>query len=380
MRGDQGTPLAVGFDITPLLGTRPSGVAMFVRQVVQELSEITVIKGYSLTYSQRSKWPEDLPQAVDRPAQWRRMFPAKLAVRLWQKSSLPPGRLWTGAVSAVHGTNYVLPPTGSDCTGVVTVHDLTHLHCPGPGSHRTLSLLGRSADKGARFHVPTNAVKTDLIEVLGLEESRIRVIQHGIPPVTKPSVEEENAAKSLTFGRPHILAVGDIIPRKEFPLLIEAFDEVAESNDEIQLVIAGSLRDRIEKDKVLRSKAQARHGERITVTDWIPEGVKTSLLRSAELLVYPSSYEGFGLPILEAQNAGVPVVASSVPAIVEVAGHGARLFKAQDREDLRQAIEETLLNSTLRAYLRALGTANCSTFSWRDAAEKLYALYQEEPS
>ena len=206
------------------------------------------------------------------------------------------------------------------------------------------------------------------------------MIRHGVPPAREPSSEDISGAKALTFGRPYILAVGDVIPRKEFPLLIEAFDEVAESNREVQLVIVGSLSDRIEKDKVLRSQAQARHGKRVTVSDWIPEGVKASLLRDAELLVYPSSYEGFGLPILEAQSAGVPVVASNVPAIVEVAGTGAKLFKARDREELRKAIEGTLSDSDLRKNLIASGTTNCLKFSWWGAALKLLGLYLEDPN
>ena len=173
VRNKDDTTPTVGMDITPLLGTLPSGIAMFVREVIQELCDITSVEGYSLTYSQRSRWPTDVPENVSRPAQWRRVFPAKLAIRLWERISVPSGRLWTWPANAIHGTNYLLPPTCGKCTGVVTGRRLTHLHVPTSGSYRTLKLLKRSADKGALFHVPTEAVKADLIRSSRLEESRV---------------------------------------------------------------------------------------------------------------------------------------------------------------------------------------------------------------
>jgi glycosyltransferase involved in cell wall biosynthesis len=366
--------LRVGVDITPLLTRRQSGVGVYVREIIPRIAAQASVVGFSISYAGSRIWPSWIPESVECPSRLRRKFPAALALRLWQMAPIPTAEMWTGSVNVVHGTNFILPPSRR-ARGIVTVHDLSFMHFPSAGAARLFSLLVKAGKRGAWFHVPTSAVAEELKDLLRLEDAAVHVIPHGVPILLDPSPEADAKARILTHGRPYILALGDVIPRKELPFLVECFDRIAHEHDDIRLVIAGNRVDEIEFDKLLRTKNDTAWPQRITVSDWIDEDVKSALIRGAIALAYPSSYEGFGLPILEAQSVGVPAVICNTAGMTSVAGRGALVTPTGDSDGYTKSLSNIIGDSALRQSLVEAGIENARLFSWERTVQQLVELY-----
>ena len=233
-----------------------------------------------------------------------RSLPTRLVNLGWQYTSVPSVERLTGPVDVVHGTNYVVPPTRR-AASVVTVHDLTALRFPAlcaPASLTYPALVGKAISRGAFVHTPSRFVADEVIEMLDAEPERVRVIPHGLVPV-----EALGGDESPVDG-PYVLALGTVEPRKDYPTLVTAFDELAAGLPELQLLIAGA--DGWGSKALETVLAGLRSRDRVVRLGYVDARTWNRLLRHACVLAYPSIYEGFGLPPLEAMAAGVPVVAS----------------------------------------------------------------------
>ena len=166
-------------------------------------------------------------------------IPARPMRRLWERSELAPITWWTGPLDLAHGTNYVVPP--APCACLVSIHDLTVIRFPEmctPDVRRLPGLLRRVIDTGARVHTDSRFVADEVVELLGAERSHVHTIPLGIP--ADPAALAAAAAHQHPYGgRPYLLALGTVEPRKSYPLLVRAFQGVADAHPDMQLVIAG---------------------------------------------------------------------------------------------------------------------------------------------
>lgn len=353
-------------DATPLLGVRTGvgeSVAGFVEAVATD--PLVDVVGYGLSASAGRVLAERLPASV-RPAR-RVPVPAEALLRTWSRFDHPTVERWTGPVDVVHGTNFVVPPARK-AARLVTVHDLTPLRYPelcDPTSLRYPGLIRRALEQGASVHTVSHAVAEEVVEHFGVDADRVHVIHNGVTPLPPPA--SRDAAEP-----PYILAIGTVEPRKGLPDLVAAFDRIAVSIPEVHLKIAGPPG--WGEDALSASLRTARHGGRVHRVGWVPD--RSSLIAGAVLLAYPSLYEGFGLPPLEAMSLGVPVVATSVGAIPEVVGDAALLVPPRDVPALSEALLEVARDETTRARLISAGAQRVRAYSWPDAGQRLAALYR----
>ena len=340
---------------------------------------------YAISRNGRKLLADSAPEGSSIVGSWRRPLPAAFVHRSWCYSSLPPGRLWTGKVDVVHGTNYVVP-RGRHVRSIVTIHDLWFLdqQIPtDPASRTTARLIAKlAACDRVGFHAVSNDVADQIESRFSVPRHRISVIYHGVPSVAEPFGEERQVAEKLlkdaTDGAPYFLVMASVRSRKNLSAAVRAFDRIADSVDDLRLVLLGNEPEPAAKEELELTLAASSHRSQIHCTNgWIEHASKGFFLRHALALLVPSHYEGFGLPILEAQSVGVPVIASNVGGISEVCGDSAVLVPVESEGSLAEAMEGVALDPRLRGELKRSGEQNITRFSWDKCAEEMLRFYQE---
>jgi glycosyltransferase involved in cell wall biosynthesis len=365
------SPLRVAFDAVALLDTR-TGVGRFVDETLERLAlrgdlEITAFGYWPRA---RRRMQAVVPEGVG--VSPFPMFGPPLRA-MWRRGGFPPIELWCGRTDVVHGPNFLVPPAWRGAE-VVTVHDLTILRYPEFCTDDTLqfpTLIRRAIARGAWIHTVSHFVGDEVVEQLGADPDRVVVIPNGVTPV--PAADGA-VVRSLAGGDRYVLAIGTVEPRKDLPRLVAAFDRLAAHDHDVRLVIAGP--DGWGSDALRAALDGAHHRDRIVRLGWVSEQQRAELLRGAAVLAYPSLYEGFGLPPLEAMTAGTPVVSTRTGGITEVAADAALLVAPGDTEALAEALERVLSDGDLADDLRRRGTANATRFSWDRTASELGDLYQ----
>jgi glycosyltransferase involved in cell wall biosynthesis len=222
----------------------------------------------------------------------------------------------------------------------------------------------------------SEATRRDLIEFYQTPPAKISVIYHGVSPEFRPVQEKERLlAVRYKYGldqRPFILSVGTIQPRKNYQRLVQAFASI---NQPLSLVIAGS--EGWNCDDVYREVEKLGLADRVYFPGFVAEEDLPVLLSAATLFGYPSLYEGFGLPVLEAMACGTPIVAANQSSLPEVVGDAGLTVDPTDVAALATAITRLLDDPSLRERLSAAGLAQAARFTWPTMAAKLLRVYQE---
>jgi glycosyltransferase involved in cell wall biosynthesis len=374
--------LRVSLDVTPLLGAR-TGVGVFVARALEGLAALAPsrrmqISAFAVTWRGRRQVASELPPGVEHV---RALMPARPLHTLWGSAGLPPIELFAGEVDVVHGTNYVVPPSRR-AARVVAVHDLSFVKFPHLCDPATLvfrKLVARALAEGALAHVPSRYVAGELAEEYGAEAEQVRVIPYGAPS-THGQLGAHGAKERIRHLLPagaesYVLALGRVDPRKDLVSLVEAFDQVASRWPDLALVVAGP--DGIGTDSLREATARAAHRERIVRLGYVDDDLKASLISGASVFAYPSIYEGFGFPPLEAMAAGTPVVATTVGALMEVLGNAALLVPPGDPGALAGAVESLLSDPSLAEQMRTRGLERAACYSWEASASALADLYEE---
>jgi glycosyltransferase involved in cell wall biosynthesis len=221
-------------------------------------------------------------------------------------------------------------------------------------------------------------VRQEVIEYLGVEETRVVVVYEAAreffrPVDTKATIETR---QKLGIGNEFILNVGTIEPRKNIQVLVSAFEDLMRSmpGSSLQLVIVGG-RGWL-SSSVLSSIEKSPFRNRIVLTGYLQDEELRDLYSSCRLFVYPSLYEGFGLPPLEAMACGAPVIVSTAKALVEIGGDAAQYFEANDPGELTTLMIELLANDDLRSSLSESARERAAEFSWTKAAIITYEVYR----
>jgi glycosyltransferase involved in cell wall biosynthesis len=300
-------------------------------------------------------------------------------VRLWHRLRLPvPVETITGPLDVFYSPDFVLPPTRRATRTLLTVHDLSFLRYPDafvPALRRYLErVVPRSIARADLVLVDSAYTRFDIVSLLGVSPEKIQVLYSGVNPRFRPEPEpgeRERLHTRYDVGeQPYVLSVGTIQPRKNYVRLIRAFAQLA-NRPTIQLLIAGG-RGWLYQDIFAEAE---KHGDRVRILGFVDDADLPALYRHAALFAFPSLFEGFGLPVLEAMACGVPVVCSNASALPEVASDAALLADPLDTDGLTEAMAWALGNADLRQEMVTRGLAQAAQFTWEKAARQLLAAF-----
>lgn len=302
-----------------------------------------------------------------------------LSRRFWWQVGLPR-YIRQSRFSLFHGTNYSVPLLKT-CPTVVTIHDLSLLLWPQThAQHLTrrarwrLPLMARRADA---IIVPSLSIKKEICEHLRIEESKITAIPEAPRSSFWPVPVAETAAvrRRLNISDDFLLFVGTIEPRKNLLTLVRAFEEILRNSaSQTQLVFAGD--EGWLTGELHGTLRNADFSERVRLVGYLADDDLRALYSSCRVFVYPSLYEGFGLPLLEAMACGAPVVTSNIPSIRETVGEAALLVSPTDVDELARSLVRLLENSAEREQRSAAGKQHASEFSWDKAAAATLKVYR----
>jgi glycosyltransferase involved in cell wall biosynthesis len=299
--------------------------------------------------------------------------PARIA---WTQLAAGLAARRTGA-RVLHGLHYELPLRAAGLAQLVTVHDLTMIVHPEwhePSKVRYFGWAMRRAVQAAdRVLCVSATTARDLAEQLGVPAARIEVTPLGTD--LRPAAADAVAAlrRRLGLDGPYLLGLGTLEPRKDLPALVRAFGKLAGELPH-RLVLAGLPG--WGSGAVAEAVAASGVADRILLAGYVPEHDKAALLTGADVFCYPSRYEGFGLPVLEAMACGTAVVTTTGGSLPEVAGDGALLVEPGDPEALAAAVAGLAGDPAARAELAARGRARAAAQTWQRCAELTVAAYR----
>jgi len=369
--------MRIGIDYTAAV-QQSAGIGRYTRELIRALSHVDDENVYTLFSAGRDQneasWPDNYR---------RRSLPLTdrhLAI-LWQRLRLPlPVELITGPIDIFHSPDFVLPPVARAKTAL-TVHDLSFMRYPECSSPPLLDYLmrhvPRSVARADLILADSQSTLRDLVELLHVEKERIQVVYPAIDDRFQP-VPLANAQAVLDrYGihRPYILGLGTLQPRKNYPRLIQAFAQLREERGiPHQLVIGGGwgwLGEDID-DTITKLGLE----EQVQLAGFIDDADLPALYSGAALFSFPSLYEGFGIPVLEAMACGTPVVTSNISSLPEAAGDAALMVDPLDVSDIAQAMWRALDDSDLRLDLIGRGMIQSKVFTWERSAKELLNAYQ----
>lgn len=291
----------------------------------------------------------------------------------WEQAVLPI-QLRREAPDLVHSLGYVAPLAARG-PHVVTVHDLNYLGHRGrrtaAGRRAFRFFVEQTVKRADHIITISNFSRGEIVRNLAVDESKITVIHeagHELNGTGSAATSVQSIHSPLPT--PYVMAFSSLSAHKNIARLIAAFGMISHRVPH-SLILVGHL----PENPVVRAEIEKTGSDRVRFTGYLPDDEVRSLLQQSSLFAFPSLYEGFGIPILDAQHAGVPVACSDVASLPEVAGEGARLFDPLSAESIADALSACLLDMDLREKLVRKGCENAARFSWDKVARETLAVY-----
>ncbi len=373
--------LRIGFDATAAV-RQGGGIGRYTRELLRALAAADSASDYRLFFASRSV-VHPLPSL---PSNFRvTHLPVDdiWLVRVWQRARLPLPVNWlTGPIDLFHSPDFTLPPVGRGTRTLLTVHDLSFIRDPESATPVLRNYLNavvpRSVARADHILADSQATRDDLAELYRTPTEKISVLYSGVhesfQPVTDPAALAAVRERYRLGDAPFVLAVGTLQPRKNYARLIQAFGRLPHSpTTRYHLVIAGGKGWLY--DAIFAEVDQLGLRERVIFPGFVADADLPALYSAARVLAYPSIYEGFGLPMLEAMACGTPVVTSTAACLPEVAGDAALLVPPTDVDALAAALDRALTDKALRTDLIAKGLARARQFTWDKSARQLLDIY-----
>ena len=376
--------MRIGIDVTAAL-TQGGGIGRYTRELVQALAAVDAQNSYRLFSAKppaKLPVPEPLPQTknfVHKPAP----LDERWLYRLWYRLRLPLPVQWvTGQVDLFHSPDFVLPPVNGRIPTLLTVHDLSFVHYPHVFPERLVTYLNQvvpwSIGRATHILADSDATRQDLLNIWQVPPEKVTVLYSGVherfEPVGDVALITAVRHKYHLQDWPYILSVGTLQPRKNYQMLIRAFALLADKVSH-HLVISGG-KGWLYDEMLAEVERQGLTG-RVHFIGFVDDADLPTLYSEADLFVFPSLYEGFGLPLLEAMGCGTAVLTSNSSSLPEVAGTAARQLPPTDEAAWTENMLALLTDIELRDKLVLAGLTQAKQFSWQTAAQQLLKIYQQ---
>lgn len=368
----------IGIDYTPAY-EQGGGIGRYARELIGALADQPPTYTYRLFVAGVGEKP--LPPVPGSQFSFApsRITPKNFA-RLWHRARFPvPIEQWTGRIDLFHETDFVLPPVRRGVKTLLTVHDLSFVRVPESAAPRLKAYLDavvpRSCRRADHILAVSQATRNDLIDLYGLPAEKITVLHNGVNPnfkrVTDPAALQAVRAKYKIGAGRYIIAVGTVQPRKNYGRLMEALAGLTGPHADVKLVIVGG-RGWLE-GPIYARLAELQLTDRVVFTGFADDADLPALYSAAACSALPSTYEGFGIPVLESMACGTPALTANNSSLIEIAGEAGLLVDAYDVESIRAGLI-TLLEGDQTARIAA-GYAQAARFTWADSARKLWEIY-----
>jgi glycosyltransferase involved in cell wall biosynthesis len=372
--------LKIGIDYTAAL-KQSGGIGRYTRGLITTLAQLDATNHYRLLAT-RDAPPVGLAsfQAYPHFSQTIYPLPERWLTIAWHRFFLPiPVEWFSGPLDLFHSPNFILPPTRHAKT-LLTVHDLSFIRHP-QGAVDSLrkwlnQVVPRSLERADHILADSMSTKNDLVELFSLSPNQITVVGAGVEARFQPitdSLTLNTVRQRYNLPQKFVLGLGTLEPRKNFTGLINAFSQspVRETH---HLVIAGGKGWLY--DDIFTAARISPVAERIHLIGFVRDEDLPALYSLAHLFAYPSHYEGFGIPVIEAMACGTPVICANNSCLPEVAGDSALQVTATDTIALAERLYQLATDSQLRQQAISAGFRQAQHFNWPAAAERLLKVYQ----
>lgn len=360
------------------VGTGLGGNESYATNLVEALAEIDAANQYTLYVTRAeaverfsNRWPNFSVRAT---------LPHTPLIRIPLTLS---AELRRHPVDVLH-VQFTSPPF-APCPVVVSIHDLSFEHLPQTFKRRSRTQLRmtvrHSAKKASQVVALSEHARADILATYGLRPEKVSVIPLAPPPHFGPVTNQgelQRVRQTYDIDSDYILSVGSIQPRKNLSRLIAAYSSLRRARPEVKLpklVLVGKCAWLY--DELLRTINELDVCNSVILTGYVPEADLPALYSGALCFVYPSYFEGFGLPPLEAMKCGAAVIVGNRTSLPEVVGDAGILVDPFDVDDIAQAIERVISDSNLRSHLRAKGLERARLFDWRETARQTLAVYEK---
>jgi glycosyltransferase involved in cell wall biosynthesis len=366
--------MRIGIDATAL-PPQPFGAANYIVNLIQVLLRTDPTNDYVVFAK-----PLHVPLFEQRGR--ARVIRAPLATRIlriaWEQTGLP----WLAQqhrLDVLHSPHYTMP-LAARCATVVTFHDMIfflhpEMHLP----YKRLffrTMIPWSARRADAVIAISQSTRADMLRLLNVQPERVFTVPYGIAPFfhrVEP-LQAQETCRRYNLPQRFVLYVGNLEPRKNLTALVRAFARIVQSDLPHSLVMAGS-RGWMDTE-IFSTIRELDLTSRVCFPGYVPQQELPALYNAADLFVYPSLYEGFGLPVLEAMACGVPVVTSNISSMPEIAGDAGILVNPRDADALAEAMARVLTDRALRDTLASKGPARAKSFSWKRTAQETLAVYR----
>jgi glycosyltransferase involved in cell wall biosynthesis len=305
-------------------------------------------------------------------------LPSRRLTQLWHRLKVPLRIEWlTGGIDLVHAPDFVLPPTAKP--GLVTIHDLSYLvhpECAVPGVARYLrEAVPPSIARADAIFADSIATKNDVVNLLGIADTDVEVVYAAVSPRFCPMDNATIAPIRQKYDLPErfLLAGGTLEPRKNYVRLFESYAQAIQHHNLPPLIVFG--RRGWMYEEIIAAPARLGITSHVRFVDFVDDNDLPALYNLAWAFVYPSIYEGFGLPPLEALACGTPTLVSNVSSLPEVVGAAAIQVAPDNITEMATGLVRLTHDHDLRAVLRQAGPVQAKTFTWEAAAQQVLRQY-----
>ncbi|MBA7706615.1 D-inositol-3-phosphate glycosyltransferase [subsurface metagenome] len=381
--------MRIGIDISTVLNHgQDIGAGRYITNLVRNLLKIDKKNTYIFTGRYvTDKYLEIIngirSTCTDNKIEFKLYKTTQKKLNLWNRLRFPPIELMGFKADLLHCPDYLIPPTLNKII-ILTIHDLAFIRFPQFNFDWFTKKYTKEVKRNARLAkiiiADSKSTKDDIIKFFKIDPAKVKVVYLASDSQFKKLANQEKDKKVLKkygIDKKYILSAGTIEPRKNYPTLIKAFNYIKHNNNDFnyRLVIVG--RTGWKSEATYRERELSPYKDDILFIGRVSDKDLVQIYNQAEIFVYPSLFEGFGLPPLEAMSCGLPVIASDSSSLKEVVGNAGILIPPDDFKEISKQISYILKNEKIKKKLKEKSLKQAQKFSWEKTARKTLNIYNE---